>query len=130
MNKRILLLGFVLLLFLCAFFTFNNYIYTQKQVPTEIVPYSATLTGKYICLPSKNTDLPQTMECALGLQTEDGELYALDFNQVSQTPPDLTMGQTYVVSGQITPVEMLSSSRWQRYAIVGIVTVTSPVVKR
>lgn len=130
MNKRIFLLGFVILLLFCAFFTFNNYIYTQKQVPTDVVPYLATLTGEYICLPSRNKDMPQTMECALGLQTEAGELYALDFNQASQTLSELTIGETYTVSGQITPVEMLSSNHWQRYAIVGILTVTSPVVKK
>jgi hypothetical protein len=130
MNKKILFLGIVILVFLCAFFTFNNYIYTQKQVHTEVVPYSDTLTGKYICLPSRNKDIPQTMECALGLQTESGELYALDFNQVSQTSTEISTGEILTVSGQITPVEMLSSSHWQRYAIVGILTVTSPVERK
>lgn len=36
-----------------------------------------TLEGKVVCLPHKNTDGPQTLECATGLLADDGKYYAL-----------------------------------------------------
>lgn len=36
-----------------------------------------TFEGKIVCLPHKNTDGPQTLECATGLLTDDGKYYAL-----------------------------------------------------
>jgi hypothetical protein len=47
---------------------------TQQTTPktTEV-----QLTGTLVCLPHKNTDGPQTMECLTGLRTNDGTYYQL-----------------------------------------------------
>lgn len=37
-----------------------------------------TVTGRTICLPQKDADGPQTLECALGIETEDRKNYALN----------------------------------------------------
>ena len=114
------------ILLTAGFFILNSYIYNQKQQPTEdIVPYSATLTGEYVCLPHTNTSGPQTLECAFGLKTEDGSYYALDFNYFPDaTPPEgLLTGETYTFSGTVTPAVMLSNDFWQRYPIEGIFSV-------
>ncbi len=36
-----------------------------------------TLKGTTICLPQRDTSEPQTLECALGIEAEDGNNYAL-----------------------------------------------------
>jgi heat shock protein HslJ len=87
-------------------------------------PYSATLTGTYLCLPHKDTKGPQTQECALGLETEKGVYYALDFNMLSQPLPTIAGGERITASGTVVPVQALSSDNWQKYPIVGIFSVT------
>ncbi len=39
---------------------------------------SITISGVTICLPHKNTSGPQTLECALGLEGDDGNNYGLN----------------------------------------------------
>lgn len=112
-----------------GFFILNNHIYKEKQgtgVVTE--PYRATLTGVQTCLPHKDTSRPQTLECAIGMQTDAGEYYALDFAFMSQIPPEIENGQRFTASGTITPIERLSSDHWQKYDIEGIFSVTDSVV--
>ncbi len=92
-------------------------------------PERMTLEGIYLCLPHKDTEGPQTDECANGIETADGKYYALDFGLSSQTTPDLVSGKSISVSGVFTPVEMLSSSHWQIYPIEGILSVTASVKK-
>lgn len=113
---------------IAGFYILNNHIYEEKQgdgIVTE--PYRATLTGVQTCLPHKDTSSPQTLECAIGMQTDSGEYYALDFNLMSQTPPEIQSGQRFTASGTITPIERLSSDHWQKYNVEGIFSVTDSV---
>jgi hypothetical protein len=112
-----------------GFYLFNNYIYQEKQGENTYEPYRATLSGEYLCLPHVDTSGPQTLECAFGLKTDDGIYYALDFNLMSQTIPDLMMGQRISASGVVTPVERLSSDHWRQYPIVGIFSVTDSLIR-
>lgn len=128
-KKRISLLVFIIFLlfaFVGLFFTFNNYLYQKKQGDGKIIePYQATLSGVYTCLPHKDTSGPQTLECALGMRTDAGEYYAIDFGLLSQTPPpNLVTGNRFSAHGVVTPVERLSSDQWQKYPIVAIFSIT------
>ncbi len=90
----------------------------------DIRSYRATLTGAYECLPHKNQNGPQTMECAFGIKLDDGSHYALDFNFASQTPPNIEMGTRVSASGLVTPIEMLSSTHLRdTYNVKGILSV-------
>lgn len=85
-----------------------------------------TVTGQATCLPHKNTDGPQTMECAFGLETDDGVFYALDLAALESLgkSTNLPMEGKISVEGTFVPVENLSSEQWSRYAIEGIIRVT------
>ena len=107
-----------------AFYVFNAFIYQQKQEPHEIDRYRATLTGEYLCLPHVNNSGPQTMECALGLRTDSGEYYALDFALMSQEATELMTGDRISANGLVTPIEMLSTDHWRQYPLEGIFSVT------
>lgn len=85
-------------------------------------PDRITLEGEYVCLPHRDTTGVQTDECAAGIRT-DTAYYALDFALASQTS-ELTVGDRFTASGIFTPVETLSSDRWQQYDIKGIFSVT------
>ncbi len=87
-------------------------------------PKRMTLSGTYVCLPHKDTSGPQTLECALGLKADNGKYYALDFNLMSQTRPNLKTGDRITATGIMTPVENLSSDHWKVYPITGIFSIT------
>lgn len=89
--------------------------------PTGTVSYDTSLEGEVVCLPHKDTSGPQTLECAIGLKTAEGTHYALDAGDVN--PPPYTTGQRIRANGLVTPVEMLSSDHWQKYAIKGIFSI-------
>lgn len=113
-----------LLMLIGLFYAFNEFIYKQKQGDNAIVPYRATLTGEYICLPHTDTRGPQTLECAFGLKTDVGEYYAIDFAMMSQEHRLIETGKRISANGVVTPVAMLSSDHWRQYPIEGIFSVT------
>jgi len=122
-------IGFlVVVLFVGGFFVFNNYIYEEKQAETEVLatPYRATLTGEYLCLPYTNTpsETSTDTDCELGILTDTGEYYAINFYLMSQTHDPIKVGQKISGNGSIQPAENLSSSHWQQYPIEGIFSVT------
>jgi hypothetical protein len=129
MQKPLLIIAAVAIVLVAGFYAFNAYIYNEKQGDgTEVTAYRGTLTGTQVCLPHADTSGPQTMECALGMQTDVGEYYALDFGPLPQgLPPDLAADERFSATGIITPVELLSADHWRKYAIEGILSVTDPV---
>ncbi|MFA7310185.1 MAG: hypothetical protein WC050_04765 [Candidatus Paceibacterota bacterium] len=95
-------------------------------------PYSPDLgevmvRGTYECLPHRDTSGPQTDECALGLQKDDSSThYALDMGLVRSTVPGAIAAGTHMsVSGQLVPIETLSSDWWTKYDVEGIIRVTN-----
>jgi predicted lipoprotein with Yx(FWY)xxD motif len=126
MMKGIFTLGVVALILLAGFLFLGDSL--EQPVP-DFEPYRATLTGEYLCLPHVNTDGPQTLECALGLQAEDGTYYAVDFGLMSTGTPDISTGERITASGTVTPVERLSSDHWRQYPIVGIFSVTDSLIR-
>lgn len=124
-TKYILRIAIMILILLGGFYLLNNYIYKQKQGSgTETEPYRTTLTGVQTCLLHKDTSGPQTKECAIGMQTDTGEYYALDFMLISQIPPEIDTGERFTASGLITPIERLSTDHWQKYNVQGIFSIT------
>ena len=106
---------------------------TQPTTPTPSTsngePYRATLTGRYLCLPHVNPNGPQTLECALGMQTDSGTYFALDFNSASQNPPTLATGDRFTATGIVTPAERLNTDQWRKYPIVGIFSIEGAIQK-
>lgn len=127
--KILAILGAAALVLLAGFFSFNAYIYNQKQAENPIERYRGTLSGEFLCLPHVDTAGPQTDECAFGLKTDAGEYYAVDFALMSQMAPEITPGERFTASGMITPIEMLSTDHWRKYQVVGIFSVTDSVEK-
>lgn len=126
MRKIISIALTILALSVVGFLVLNKYIYTEKQGDgTEITQYEGTLTGEHVCLPHKDKDGPQTLECAYGLRTDAGEYYALDLEDESL--PDLGVGERFTATGLITPITTANDNRWNKYAIVGIFSVTGAI---
>ncbi|PIR54343.1 hypothetical protein COU75_01195 [Candidatus Peregrinibacteria bacterium CG10_big_fil_rev_8_21_14_0_10_42_8] len=131
MKKNLgIIIGFIILL-VAGFYAFNAYIYNEKQGDgTTVSAYRGTLTGKKVCLTYTDTSEPQPTGCELGIQTDAGEYYALNFVLLSQTPdPELVTGDRFSASGLITPIEMLSTDQWRKYGIEGIFSVTDSIEK-
>lgn len=129
-NKLYIIIAFVVFL-LASFYTFNNYIYHEKQADPNQPPvsYRGTLTGEHLCVPHKNTSGDQTFECMFGLKTDTGEFYAVDFNMMAVKDINIQIGDRFSANGIITPIEMLSTDQWEKYSITGIFSVTDSVQK-
>ncbi len=128
-NKIIPAVLFGAVILLAGFFVLNSYIYNEKQAPAEqnFEPYRAQFGGEYICLTTTAAEL-QTDECVPGVRTADGDLYAIDFALMSQEHEPLAVGAQFEAAGMVTPLELLSTDRWQSYGVKGLFTVTDSLV--
>ncbi len=91
-----------------------------------VMPQRVTLRGVYTCLPHKDTSR-ETKECMTGIKIDSGKYYALDFmlfEPGSEEVAKLHSGDRVEAEGPLTPIEMLSSDRWQAYDVEGILSVT------
>ncbi len=93
-----------------------------ESIAPADTPKRGTLSGVYLCLPHSG---PQTEECAYGVKGDDGSYWLLDLMLLSAPPPSLSAGDRIRAEGVITPIERLSTDRWQNYPIEGIFSVTS-----
>ncbi len=128
MNKgAVVFLGLVIV---SLFLIFNNQKNFNKNVvgvsPSPIVSSQIYEHGEYVCLPHKDKTGPQTLECALGLKSHEGEYFALDTSSIDQNYiQKLQVGAHVFIEGDFVPVEALSSDHWQTYDIKGIVKVVN-----
>lgn len=105
-----------------VFFITNN----SKSTPEVLdpTPYNVTLSGTYVCLPHLDTKGPQTMECAFGLQADDGNYYAVNFGQGAEALNQFRAGERITAEGFVVIKEALSTDQWQKYNMKGIFTIT------
>lgn len=68
--------------------------------PTPQPQTAFTVTGTAVCLPHKDTSGPTTLECAFGLQGDDGRYYAI---APADRAAQLEVGKTLRVTGTLTP---------------------------
>lgn len=92
----------------------NSFVNPEQIVPSQPI----SMTGELICLPHKNTDGPQTLECAFGIQNENGENYAISDPEMKFVTA-MTNGQSYQITGLFTPESE------SKYDIVGTIELIS-----
>lgn len=131
MNKILLSIVGIIILLVGGFYAFNSYVYNEKQGDKKnVTSYRGTLIGEQICLPYTDTSMASPTDCALGMKTDVGEYYVLNFALLSQNPsPGLKIGDRFSATGLITPIEMLSTDHWKKYPVEGIFSVTDSVEK-
>ena len=103
------------------------FVYGSKDKVEPLTPLDLTqtsFTGEFVCLPHKNTDGPQTMECAFGLKAENGDYFALDFGTSTELM-NQPMNKPLKVEGELVPIEVISSNLGQIYPVRGIIRVSS-----
>ncbi len=95
-----------------------------EEEKAALIPGPRSFDGTYECLPHRDTSGPQTLECAFGIQTDDGDHHGLSLTALAPSLADtLQTGTRIRVQGVYVPVEALSSDAWQRYDIEGILQV-------
>lgn len=107
--------GLVVLLGVMAFVS------KTPESQTEATEFS--MVGRIVCLPHKNSEGPQTMECAFGFQDQQGKYYSLhdtdpEYKNVSNAPMNVPVR----VSGTFTLKED------DKYKSIGVIDVTSLTV--
>lgn len=91
----------------------------------DATPKDVTLSGTYTCLPHMDTSGPQTMECAFGLKTDDGDYYAVNFGASADAATQFQSNAHIRAEGNVVIKEALSSDHWQKYNMKGIFTITN-----
>lgn len=94
----------------------------QPGSPTPtITPGDITVEGTIVCLPHKNTDGPQTLECAFGLRSDAGDYYGLrNLNQDQLIDGTLSVSTRVRVSGKVA-----APDESETYGVVGNIDVES-----
>jgi len=87
------------------------------------IPQQITIVGIWECLPHHG-DGPHTMECAFGVQADDGKHYAVSTSLMSQYPVDYPTGSRVRIQGTMVPKNQLNSNAWITYDIEGIIAAT------
>ncbi len=95
---------------------------TGVSVPKEF----KTVAGTIICLPHKETSGPVTLECAFGLQAEDGN-YGLRTEHIQDDGlPIYDTGDKIEVTGRLINIEDLEKDeRLRNYDIKGVIVIDS-----
>jgi hypothetical protein len=92
---------------------------TSLSVPTS-AGTTVTVDGEIVCLPRQaGGQGAQTLECAIGLRTTEGQHYALENINPYIIDGKIAMGQHVKVSGR------LRLERGTRYDTIGLINVTS-----
>jgi hypothetical protein len=78
---------------------------------------SITVSGTLVCLPHKDMDSPHTMECAIGIQTDDTTYYG-----ITSDPYDSSLSE---VRRKVEITGTLRADSRSQYNSSGIITVTS-----
>jgi hypothetical protein len=101
----------LIVVFIAALLVTNHFFKKDKKVeeiaqPVPEIPTRVTLVGEYICLPHRGVKPgePQTAECASGLKTDEGKIYALSAMAASKMFPSLFPGDRISAEGVVTPV--------------------------
>ena len=94
----------------------------QPSPPTPtITPGDITVEGTIVCLPHKNTEGPQTLECAFGLHSDAGDYYGLrNLNQDQLIDGTLSVSTKVRVSGKVAAPE-----ENEIYGVIGNIDVES-----
>ena len=116
----------ILGLVIVAALIYAGYIWSRND-DVDMAGQEVTVEGEYICLPHVDTEGPQTLECALGIATDDGSNYALVTDELdSSAMIDLATGDRIEVVGTVTARdELTSGDRLLTYDIEGVIRVTS-----
>lgn len=90
------------------------------QGRAQVEPGQIAIEGTFLCLPHKNQNGPQTLECAYGLQDEQGNYYVIrDADPTYQNISGVGTNSQVMVTGNFTQRED------DKYQSIGIIEVTS-----
>lgn len=99
--------------------------FTQDaNIDTIDLPAEGTLTiqGEIVCLPHRDSDGPQTLECAYGLEGDDMNFYALRDQEAPLSTSTITSFPTGTL---VTVVGEFTIEEDDRYATVGALEIRS-----
>jgi hypothetical protein len=86
------------------------------------IPQQATVTGRWECLPHRDSAGPQTLECTFGIALDQSDNHlAINTTLMSQALINYTNDTKVRISGVLMPANQLSSDVWKKYDIDGVI---------
>jgi hypothetical protein len=124
-KHTLLAVGSVLVLAMFGYFLAVHPFWKEAETEHLVAsPYNTTLSGTYTCLPHADTSGPQTLECAFGFKTDEGDYYAVNFGESADAMRQFQSGAHVTAEGFVVIKEALNSDHWQKYNMKGIFTIT------
>lgn len=102
-----------------AFFMLGGIDKVRALLQPKVQEQSVTLSGKLVCLPHADGSETTTLECALGMQTDDGKYYGLSDAKSTELSEAAGTDKQVKISGT------LRSSHDTTYKMEAIVAVSS-----
>jgi hypothetical protein len=96
----------------------------NQPISVPVIPQEGeiTITGEVVCLPHKDTSGPQTLECAFGLENNEGTYFALQDSSIDYSNiAGLEVGSRVTIEGTF------QNSPSDRYQDIGLIVVDSVV---
>lgn len=95
-----------------------------ESMQQQEIQQHAKLEGTFVPLARKDKGENAT-DVRFGLKTENGDYYALDFEQLRWSSPfdHLKTGNQISVEGTMVPIEYISSNTWDAFDIKGIMSI-------
>ena len=121
-SRKKLIIGIslgVLVVASAAFFMLGGIDKVRALLQPKVQEQSVTLSGKLVCLPHADGSGTTTLECALGMQTDDGKYYGLSDAKSTELSEAAGTDKQVKISGT------LRSSHDTTYKMEAIVAVSS-----
>ncbi|MEK7186886.1 MAG: hypothetical protein AAB690_01010 [Patescibacteria group bacterium] len=119
LQKNVVTLVVVIVLVAFGYLLYNGW----DKIVNDGIDDMTTITGRFSCLPFKDSSLPAEKDCELGIKSRDDAFYALDISRVQDANSDLKVEDTIAVTGFVLPESEISISKWASYNIKGIIQV-------
>lgn len=122
MKRKILItIGIVIILGAggAAFYFSGLFDKVFNPAPAQPVEQVTTIKGQVVCLPHKNEDGPTTLECAIGLHSNDDKYYGLSGSTGSDLAGAAGSDKKVKVTGT------LQEQASDKYKMSGIIAVKS-----
>jgi hypothetical protein len=105
--------------------TYRYHVVDVKKGALSEIPHRVSIVGYWECVPIKE-GYPQTEECLRGIAIDQSNGHLIiELGLMARAPVEYDPGTKVRIEGVMVPAEQLSTDRWQKYDIEGIISATS-----
>ncbi|PIR88860.1 MAG: hypothetical protein COU07_04190 [Candidatus Harrisonbacteria bacterium CG10_big_fil_rev_8_21_14_0_10_40_38] len=125
--------GFLIFFFIILALFFGTYFFFSGDTESDSfnapkespILKQVSILGKLTCLPHRDNTGPQTEECAIGVEGEDGLFYGLlGLNQTDLIAGTLSTDSFVNISGIMDSTSVTAPALWNKYDVSGTIIIS------